>query len=306
MPATTEHAASTGPAAVVGETAGTDPAPAAPVPGEAPPDPPQPRPASSVPATPAAPAVAATTASTAAALSSDAAPKPTGMTAPAPAAQVTPSGRTPTAPSIFSPSSSGGMYSGLAALVAETEQAALRDGGLVIEGVDTDPRAVLMRRVLRSAVVFGVSGLYAASFFPAFGEGWPGRLATVVTAAAGVAWVGFGGLLLVVTKCRPSVGWWFDACLEAMLVGCVLLGSGAALNLIPMLAGDHAGRIPGEWLALHGGLLALANVAMGSRFVRRARQAGLTVPAALVLWVAGLGGPFAALMLQFRGWWQPG
>lgn len=137
-------------------------------------------------------------------------------------------------------------------------------------------------RVLLGAVALGGSALYAASFQESLDVA---RLAGLVALGAGVSWLVFGAALLALTRARPSVLEWADACLVTMAVGI-----GALLLSVLLNVGGRGSA------SAHVGVIALSNVSMAAVFVARARRLGLGPGPALALWVLALDAPFLVFL----------
>ena len=64
-------------------------------------------------------------------------------------------------------------------------------------------------------------------------------------AAAGLAWVCFGLILLAVNRGRHGIGHWADACLSAMVIGIAIHMVGVLVNALLSTGGDRiSGRHP--------------------------------------------------------------
>jgi hypothetical protein len=151
-------------------------------------------------------------------------------------------------------------------------------------------------RILHATAAFVGTAVYAASFL-ALPD--PRRLFPVAAAigvAAGLSWPVFGAALRAVTGGRPSACDWAEACLTTMTYGIAVLTVAAGLNLIVLPSAPPTTHVP-----VHAGLLIVSNLLMAAVFVGAAGRLGLTVPAALGLWVAGLIGPFAAVLTAWEG-----
>jgi hypothetical protein len=150
-------------------------------------------------------------------------------------------------------------------------------------------------RLLLVGFAFGGSAIYAWSF-----SGVPQReqwlpVAGAIGIAAGVSWVFFGLLLLGVTRCRPAVMAWADACLVTMAAGMTIKMTTVITNLLAP---------PGAWF--HLAVLLTANLVMAFVFVRQAQRLGLGLWSALGLWFGALNGLFAVVMvgLPAIGWFH--
>jgi hypothetical protein len=145
-------------------------------------------------------------------------------------------------------------------------------------------------RLALGAVAVGGTIAYAWSFTRVASAGPLLPLATAVGIAAGVSWLVFGAVLLIVTGARPSIAGWVDACLHTMAVGMAVLSAATLANVAwPAL--------PLAWLlAVHGCALLASNIVMAARFVARARALGLPPVAAVTFWMVGLNATFAAIL----------
>jgi hypothetical protein len=152
-------------------------------------------------------------------------------------------------------------------------------------------------RVALGVIAVGGTLAYSASFKAVPCADWMVGAGASIGLAAGVAWLFFGGMLLLVTRARPSPMQWADACLRTMAAGILALVPAAVLNVHAEFG--TAGADPGLWLAgAHFILLAAANAFMFAIFLREARALGLGGSTALALWMLALNGGFA-LMLMF-------
>lgn len=145
------------------------------------------------------------------------------------------------------------------------------------------------RRLVLAAVAFAGSTAYALSFAVADGGKTLVPLATAIGIAAAISWICFGLVLLMVTRCRPSVLHWADVCLVAMAYGIGVKTTSMILNLVT--------SVP---FAFHTGVLIFANIVMGTIFVFRARVLGLKIFPALLLWFFVLDGLFAAILFVLK------
>src|SRR6478736_4618270 len=87
-------------------------------------------------------------------------------------------------------------------------------------------------RLLLTCAAFAGSAIYAWSFthVPQREQWLPA--ASAVGIAAGVSWVLFGLLLLAITRTRPSIWAWADACLVTMAAGMTIKITTVAANFI--------------------------------------------------------------------------
>lgn len=108
-----------------------------------------------------------------------------------------------------------------------------------------------------------------------------------VAVAAGVSWPVFGAVLLLLSRARPSVLAWADACLRTMAPGILVLAAAALLG--------RAG-IGGRALVLV--TVAVSNLTMLAVFLPQARRLGLAPAKAAAAWLLVLDGFFALVV-----WW---
>ena len=149
------------------------------------------------------------------------------------------------------------------------------------------------RRLLLGYVAIAGTALYAASFALVEDRENLAPIAQAIGIAAGVSWPVFGLILLLITRCRPGVLVWVDACLVTMSAGIGLLMLSTLLNLgVFVLNFSHGVLMP-----LHLAILLAADTAMALVFVRRSRSLGLNWAQALVLWVIALNGVFAGVLI---------
>jgi hypothetical protein len=150
-------------------------------------------------------------------------------------------------------------------------------------------------RLLLTCVAFTGSTLYAWSFasVPQREQWLP--VASAVGIAAGVSWVLFGLLLLALTRAKPSMLAWADACLVTMAAGMTIKMTTVAANLISP---------PGA--SFHIAVLMTANLAMAAVFIWRANRLALRPLLAAGLWFGALNGIFAVVMfgLHAAGWFH--
>jgi hypothetical protein len=166
------------------------------------------------------------------------------------------------------------------------------------------------QRLLLGVVAVAGTVAYSASFrtVPTTGARWLAPAGLAVGAAAGVSWLAFGAVLLLLTGGRPSVLKWADACLRTMAAGIAVLTFGTAFNLgvAPLWqasaghasAGAPSGPPLGLLLGVHLVLLANGNVVMGVAFFREARRLGLGPAAAVAAWACVLNGVFALILMS--------
>lgn len=150
-------------------------------------------------------------------------------------------------------------------------------------------------RLLLTGVAFAGSAIYAWSFahVPQREQWLP--VASAVGIAAGVSWVLFGLLLLTVTRARPSVWAWADACLVTMAAGMTIKMTTVAANLISP---------PGA--SFHLAVLMTANLVMAGVFIWCAKRLAMRPLLAAGLWFGVLNGIFAVMMFGLRatGWFH--
>lgn len=106
-------------------------------------------------------------------------------------------------------------------------------------------------------------------------------VARAVTTASAIAWIGFGAALLLVTRAKPGVLAWADACLAPMAAGGAALCLGALINVLDLGAP-----------AVHAAFNVALNVAMALLFIPRAHALGLRTWLAVSLWLVALDGLF--------------
>ncbi len=152
-------------------------------------------------------------------------------------------------------------------------------------------------RLALGAIAIVGTIIYAASFALTSYRDSLLPIAIAIGIASAVSWPGFGVSLLMVTRCRPSVMAWADACLIAQCTGIAVLMISGALNLILYFVRPQPSS-PIDGIAyLHGTIVMAADVVMAIGFVRRAKQRGMTGRVALALWVLALNGLFVAALL---------
>jgi hypothetical protein len=162
----------------------------------------------------------------------------------------------------------------------------------------TQPRSLqLSTRLLLGLTAFAGSAAYAASFFALSDHGAVLRTAAAVGICAGLSWICFGPIILIVTRCRPSIASWIDACLLTMTAGIAVKTLGMLLNVA---AGAGAIRTA-TLLPFHVIILLLADTVMCVLFCRLGRQRGIAPPVSISLWLAlnALMGMFLFLGFKF-------
>lgn len=150
-------------------------------------------------------------------------------------------------------------------------------------------------RLLLTGVAFAGSAIYAWSFaHVAQREQWL-PVASAIGIAAGVSWVLFGLLLLAVTRAKPSMLAWADACLVTMTAGMTIKTTTVVANIISP---------PGA--SFHLAVLLTANLVMAGVFIWRAKRLAVRPLLAAGLWFGTLNGIFAVVMfgLHAAGWFH--
>ena len=142
-------------------------------------------------------------------------------------------------------------------------------------------------RIALALVAFSGSTLYAWSFSHFAKNFVP--LATAVGLTAGVSWMCFGLLLLLVTKLQVKATLLADVCLRAMAVGIAIKMTSVLLNLVTFVP-----------LSFHCGVLVVANLAMAAIFSRGAGCVGVRLRDALLLWFVGLNGIFSLTLFVLK------
>ena len=102
----------------------------------------------------------------------------------------------------------------------------------------------------------------------------------------------FGATLMAVTRGRPSVWSWMDACLVPIAWGIGVKMVAVAINL-GLAQLDFTHRVPLG--GVHAAVLLTADLVMGTLFVQEARRRGVLAREGVMLWVA-LNGYFALLL----------
>lgn len=147
-----------------------------------------------------------------------------------------------------------------------------------------------------AAVAFAGTAFYAGSFQFLGGRESLGTAGVAIGIAAGVSWLIFGALLLLLTAGRPSALDWADACLRTMAAGIVVLVLAALFNGGVALSNT---RPPAALLAaIHLVLLLIGNLLMCGVFYRNARRLGLSPRKAIAAWMLGLNGAFMLILLS--------
>jgi hypothetical protein len=138
-------------------------------------------------------------------------------------------------------------------------------------------------RLLLGTISFAGSAAYAASFLISSSNHL--RLATTIAIAAGISWLIFGLLLRRIA--RAPLGRLIDACLITQALGIGILMLSVAANLLHI---RHA-------MPFHLLVLAAGDGAMAAAFIALMGRLNMSRPAAAALWIIGLNGPFAAILL---------
>lgn len=156
------------------------------------------------------------------------------------------------------------------------------------------------KRLLFGGFAFAGTAVYAVSFSLIRESFQLLPIAAAIGIAAGVSWIGFGIILLIVTRLRPSIMDWADACLATMATGNAILFVSVAANVIIFLFGSKEGPIAGTLIPLHAAVLIAADIIMGSIFIQRSSSLGLGRFTAAALWIFGLNGLFALMFVVFK------
>ncbi|MCI0486664.1 MAG: hypothetical protein L0229_08700 [Blastocatellia bacterium] len=150
-------------------------------------------------------------------------------------------------------------------------------------------------RFLFGMVAIAGTVIYAASFALIEESAKLVPVARAIGIASGVSWPVFGVILLLVTRCRPRVLAWADACLITMIAGITVLMLSALSNVAAFVI--KAIESAGASTTIHTAILIAADLLMAVVFVRHARMLGLGRALAVTLWVVALNGIFAALLI---------
>jgi hypothetical protein len=150
-----------------------------------------------------------------------------------------------------------------------------------------DAPSLLHRLTLAAVAILGTLA-FAASFANLRAPHPLLPIAAAVGLAAGVSWLAFSLILLVVTGARPSITDWIDACLRTMARGIAVLSIATLANFTPLPLR--------ALLFIHGIALATSNLVMAVTFAARARRLGLAPLAAVAFWIVGLNATFAAIL----------
>jgi len=163
----------------------------------------------------------------------------------------------------------------------------------------------LVRRVALITLAFAGTAAYAASFLAApehLRPHWLPRLAVGVAIASALSWPALGVYLTIVSPDRATRQRWFGACLLTVAFGELWLRAAAGWNL---LAGVIAPSST-VFFAAHAALLLGADTTMGVVFTRHGQRLGMARRLAIVVWVVGMNGVFAAQVFAFArplGYW---
>jgi hypothetical protein len=159
-----------------------------------------------------------------------------------------------------------------------------------------EQRANLSRAML-GLIAIGGTILYAASFTICDAARTLAPLASAVGASAGLAWIGFGFIILLIDG-RRRVSSWVDLCLQTQALGIAVLMLAAGANATFFASVKHAGALPlfPAFIAFHLGLLLLSDALMALAFVRGAVALRFPARHALAAWILGLNGIFAIVL----------
>jgi len=137
-----------------------------------------------------------------------------------------------------------------------------------------------------------------AAYGTSFGAGtisnWARVWGTRVALDAGLSWPMFG-LALLLARRAGSAWEWFDTCLRTMALGIAVLSFASVVNLAVATTASRRGST--AFVAVHLGILLVADVSMAVYFTRKALRLGMPLSIAVVLWVGVLNGAFALLLV---------
>ena len=125
------------------------------------------------------------------------------------------------------------------------------------------------RRLVCGIGIVAGSALYALVLDP------------VIAVAAALSWPVFGVALLFVTKGKPSMIKWADACLNTMIVGILILSASTLLEAVKTTP-----------LPVHLWVLVLSQLCMALIFLEEASRLSLRPVPAVALWLGVLDGSF--------------
>lgn len=160
------------------------------------------------------------------------------------------------------------------------------------------PSNAFARRLFLGSIAIAGTALYVASFQLAPGAAELLDPALRMGVSAGLSWIGFGVLLLVLSR-RTTIGGWADICLSTMTVGILVMSLGVLANVSARLVFGRLGGDPrtiSGLASIHVAILLGADVAMGAWFTSRAAPRHLSTTGALLAWIFGLNAIFAVLM----------
>ncbi len=126
-------------------------------------------------------------------------------------------------------------------------------------------------------------------------------VAAAVGISAGLSWLLFGLLLLIVGRGGISLLSWMDGCLTTMSWGVGVKMVGVVVNLSGLGGADR-----GLWI-VQSMLLVVADIVMGFVFVEQGRLRGVRRVAAISLWIFGLNVFMAILLpvvMRLSGAWR--
>lgn len=159
-----------------------------------------------------------------------------------------------------------------------------------------------LARLILAGLAIGGTWLYVSSFGLGGEVGGGSTIALNIGVAAGLSWVFFGLVLLLVVEGRPSALSWADVCLKTMAVGISLLIPAIVLN--SNLDSFRRLHNAGLWLDLlrwyspliHLFILLAANLHMGIYFVLAGTRLFGQPRKLMSLWLLALNGMFVLLM----------
>ena len=158
-------------------------------------------------------------------------------------------------------------------------------------------------RVLLMLIIFAGSAVYAASYRLIAGTTDLTPIAAAIGIAAGIAWIGFGFLLLMVAQMHPrrfagvSLWHWADVCLLAMSLGMAIKMIGVGGNVLAAAMQD--GMVNLTLLAsIQLALLVITDVSMGFVFAKLTARLGMPLRMSCMLWIVALNGIFAVVLVS--------